>query len=428
MPLMTSDIATLNQTLRAFITLDRQHGETRAGEAHGFTLSVKDNIDVMGFPTTAGARWLKDSQPAQNATVIARLPADVRVVGKANLAELAFGARTFSSTGGQCLNPWNADHSPGGSSGGSAVSVAAGLCRASLGTDTGGSVRVPAAFNGLCGLRPTFGRISNAGVLPVSVFHDTVGPMAFTIADVARLYEAIAGYDPLDPHSVDRPVEPVTPDLNAGIQGLRIGIPRNHYFDNADDDVASAVMEAAKVLEQAGAELIDITIPAISDVNDALSQLLFAEMWGRFRTRLEAEPESIDADISARIRLGEQVSGADYAAAMMCKAHFRQGLRSVYRSVDVLLSPTSPRPAPALRDGQDMARAVRTMTQNTYMAALASTPALTLPCGLTRGGLPIGLQIEAPWWKEALLLRTGQQFQSSTSFHTMRPNSPETSP
>ncbi|NYT65366.1 amidase [Alcaligenaceae bacterium] len=412
----------MNQILRAFIFLDEHYGSTPLAAARGFTLSVKDNIDVVGFPASAGASWLQQSLPTQHATAIARLPANVKIVGKANLAELAFGARTFSSVGGQCINPWNTEHSPGGSSGGSAVSIAANLCRASLGTDTGGSIRVPAAFNNICGLRPTFGRISNTGVLPVSEYHDTIGPMAKTVTDVAWLYEAIAGYDPLDPHSVNTPVEPVLSRLTHGVQGLRIGIPKNYYFDNANQDVVTAVMAAATTLEQAGATLIDVSIPAIDDVSQCLSQILFAEMWGRFRERLETAPNTMDPSIAARIRLGEHVSGSDYATAMACKARFKHGLQSIYGMVDVLLSPTSPHPAPSLDDGKNMAEAVRSMTRNTYMASMASTPALSIPCGFTHDGLPIGLQLEAAWWQEALLLRAGFAFQDKTAFHKAEPN------
>jgi len=392
------------------------------GLLHGITLAVKDNIDTAGVATTAGAAFLRDRIPNADAPVVERLRrAGAVIIGKANMAEVAFGSRSFSAVGGQCRNPWNPDHSPGGSSGGSAVSVAAGMCTGSLGTDTGGSVRLPACFNGVSGLRPTSGRVPNRGVLPVSESNDTVGPLARRVQDVARIFAVIAGYDPGDPYSEDVPLDNFLPKLGDGIAGRKIGIPRNHYFTALGPGVGEAVMAAAQVLEAQGAILVDVDGPMAGEAHAQASRSIFSDACFTFHDRLLNDPGSFTPSVYERMRTGLAITGVEYAAAMAFRFRWKRSLRHLFDSIDLLLSPTAPTGAPPIEDGASLLEATKAVTQNTYAGAYASIPGLSLPCGFTPDGLPIGLQLEAAWWQEPLLLQAGVAYQAATGFHLEEP-------
>ncbi|CAM4007915.1 Glutamyl-tRNA(Gln) amidotransferase subunit A [Bordetella tumbae] len=404
---------------------DRADRAQAAGESlgllHGMTISVKDNIDTAGVNTTAGAAFLADNVPTADAPVVERLRrAGAVIVGKANMAELAFGSRSFSATGGQCRNPWNVDRIPGGSSGGSAAGVAAEFCTGSLGTDTGGSVRLPACYNGVSGLRPTHGRVPIRGVVPVSEHNDTVGPIARRVSDVARIFAVIAGYDPLDPTTVDHPVGNFLPHLNAGIAGRRIGIPRQHYFDGLEPGVGEAVMAAAKQLEACGATLVDVDVPLASQAHVHHTNMVFSDVCSVFHERLTKQPETITASVVERMSNGLRVTGVQYAEAASFRLVWRRTLAALFADVDILLSPTAPWTAPVIDDGASLLEATKASTRNTYAGALASIPGLSVPCGLTAAGMPIGLQLEAAWWNEPMLLQAGVAYQQRTDFHLLR--------
>ncbi len=242
---------------------DRAAAEGRwLGLLHGMPIALKDNIETAGVRTTSGAAYLADHIPNSDAPVVGRLKAQGAVlIGKANMQELAWGIVSTNPVTGQCRNPWNPERIPGGSSGGSGAVVAAEMAEGALGTDTGGSVRIPASMTGVAGLRPTHGRISIRGITPVSVAHDTVGPMARTVADVARIFAALAAYDPLDPVSRDLPLDNFLPRLDDRIEGVRVGLARNFFFEEIDGEVDAAVRAAAGTLESLGARLIDIALP-----------------------------------------------------------------------------------------------------------------------------------------------------------------------
>src|SRR5690625_1859706 len=260
-----------NNRLRALITVPevatvnaQYERSIRGGRKllQSLTVSLKDNIDTDFAPTTAGAAFWRDRQPKHNAVVVQRLlEAGALMMGKANLTELAWGVRSYSAVGGQCLNPLDENRIAGGSSGGSAAAVAAGFCDASLGTDTGGSTRIPAAFCGLYGLRPTYGALPNTGVLPLSSSHDTVGIVARSVDAVARIFTALAGYCPQDPASRRQPPAPVWPGLQDGVAGLRIGIPENYYFAYCTEEISQQVMQTARALQEQGATLVSIDLP-----------------------------------------------------------------------------------------------------------------------------------------------------------------------
>ena len=276
-------------------TCDRAAAEGRwLGLLHGMPIALKDNIETAGVRTTSGAAYLADHIPNRDAPVVGRLKAQGAVlIGKANMQELAFGVVSTNPVIGQCRNPWNPDHIPGGSSGGSGATVAAEMAHGSLGTDTGGSVRIPASMTGIAGLRPTHGRISIRGITPVSVAHDTVGPMARTVADVARLFAALAAYDPLDPVSRDLPLENFLPRLDDGIEGVRVGLARNFYFEGVDGAVEAAVRAAARTLEALGARLTDITLPGAETAQRWTTVMAYADACAYHKDRLDAGPGAL---------------------------------------------------------------------------------------------------------------------------------------
>ena len=344
------------------------------------------------------------------------------LIGKANMQELAFGVVTTNPVFGQCRNPWNPDHIPGGTSGGSGASVAAEMCQGSLGTDTGGSVRIPASMTGVAGLRPTHGRISIRGVTPVSVANDTIGPMAREVTDIARLFAALSGYDPKDPVSADVPLENFLPRLSDGIKGIRIGIAHHFHFQRLHPEVEQKVLDTIPVFERLGAEIREITLPGAELAQDWNIKQIYGDICHYFQERLDKEPGSFSPRVLARIKLGVDFSAVDYAEAMRGKEVWRQTLKHVFQDeVDIILAPTVPMPPPAITGEENLHEATRDAARFTYGSALSSHPGLSIPCGFTSEGLPIGVMLEAGWWNEPLLLRAGTAYQSVTDWHQRRP-------
>ena len=402
---------------------DRAAAEGRwLGLLHGMPVALKDNIETAGVRTTSGAAYLADHIPNRDAPVVGRLKAQGAVlVGKANMQELAWGVVSTNPVTGQCRNPWNPEHIPGGSSGGSGAAVAAGMAHASLGTDTGGSVRIPASMTGIAGLRPTHGRISIRGITPVSVAHDTVGPMARSVADVARLFAVLAAYDPLDHVSRALPLDNFLPRLGDGIEGVRIGLARNFFFDGLDGEVEAAVRAGAGTLESLGARLVDVTLPGAETAQRWTTIMAYADACAYHRERLDAGPGALSQAVYERMIMGRDFSAVDYAQAMRGREAWRRALAEMFETVDLLLAPTTPRPAPPIADDRSLHRATQDATRFTYGGALASIPGLSVPCGFSAGGLPIGMMLEAAWGAEPLLLRVGHAYQQATDWHRRRP-------
>lgn len=427
-------IEALNPALNAMITTtaeaareaadacDRAAAEGRwLGLLHGLPIALKDNIETAGVCTTSGAAYLADHIPNRDAPVVARLKAQGAVLtGKANLQELAWGVVSTNPVAGQCRNPWNPARISGGSSGGSGAAVAAGMAEAALGTDTGGSVRIPAAMTGIAGLRPTHGRISTRGITPVSVAHDTVGPMARRVADVARLFAALAAYDSLDPVSRDLPLGNFLPTLGDGIAGVRVGLPRNFFFEDVDAEVEAAVREGARALESLGARLVEVTLAGAETAQRWTTVMAYADACAYHRERLDAGPGAISRPVYERMILGRDFGAVDYAEAMRGREAWRRTLAEAFETVDVLLAPTTPRPAPPIADDRSLHRATQEATRFTYGGALASIPGLSVPCGFSADGLPIGMMLEAAWGAEPLLLRAGHAYQTATDWHLRR--------
>ena len=394
------------------------------GLLHGVTIAVKDNIDTAGIETTCGSNFFKGRVPNSDAPVVSRLKqAGAVIVGKATLHEVAFGVRSHNAVIGQCRNPYDLNRIPGGSSGGSGVAVATGMVDAALGTDTGGSVRIPSCINGITGLRPTTGRVPNTGCLPVSDSHDTIGPMARSALDVARLFAVMAGYDDSDPTSVDQPLENFLPTMGDGIAGLRIGVPRAYYYDALDPEVGAAVEAALREFEKLGATLVDIELADAADMLGHAAVMIYSDACQLHAERLE-EPDKWGQQTIERMRLALDYTSRDYARAMRARETWRRTLARAFRDIDIIAVPTLPHLPPPIEDDRSLYEATLRVAANTYAGAFGALPGLSIPCGASSSGLPIGLLLEGPWWQEPRLLRAGHAYQQVTEWHLRRPTLP----
>ncbi|MGD9806136.1 MAG: amidase [Hyphomicrobiaceae bacterium] len=395
------------------------------GLLHGATIAVKDNIDTAGTKTTMASKWFADNVPNRDAPVVARMrKAGAVLTQKVTLHEFAFGVRSMSALIGQCKNPWDTSRIPGGSSGGSGVAVATGMADMALGTDTGGSVRIPAAINGITGLRPTSGRVPNAGCFPVSAAHDTIGPMARSALDCARLFAIIAGYDADDPTSRDQPLENFLPTLGDGIEGVKIGVVRNYYFDNTPSDRGAAIEAAIAQLEKLGAKVSDISIPDADRIQDQCAVMVYCDACDVHRDRIK-DPSKWAPQTIERLKLGLDWTGVDYAASVRAKEAWMRTLAKTFDQVDVLLTPTIPIDPPSHVEERSLWAATKAVAQNTYNGAFGHLPGISVPCGFSAAGFPVGMQLEAAWWKEPLLLRIAHAYQQATDWHTRKPALPK---
>lgn len=402
---------------------DRAAADGRSlGLLHGIPIVVKDNIDTAGLRTTYGSLYFANHVPTADAAVVEHLrQAGAVIVGKSTLHEFAFGTRSTSPVVGQCRNPWDESRIPGGSSGGSAVALATGMCDMALGSDTGASIRLPAALTGVCGLRPTVGRVSSRGTFPVSPLSDVVGPMACTVEEVALLFAVIAGYDPRDPHSEQQELPNFLPALNSGIAGMRIGRPRNHYFEDVSSPVGTALEAALRTLSDLGALIVDIDVPDAEQIPDAHSVILGCDARDVHADRLGSNDTLWDPQTLERMQRGARYSGADYAHAMRIRERWSLTLRQVFATVDLIVSPTTPTVAPPVDDSRSLFESTRALTKNNVVGSFAQIPGLSVPCGFSPEGLPIGIQFEAARWNEPLILRAGYAFQSATDWQRHPP-------
>jgi aspartyl-tRNA(Asn)/glutamyl-tRNA(Gln) amidotransferase subunit A len=397
-----------------------EHGRL-LGPLHGLPVALKDNIATAGVQTTIGSKFFADHIPDEDAEVARRLrEAGAVLIGKAALHEFAYGATTQNRHYGPCRNPWDLARIPGGSSGGSGAAVAAGMTAAALGTDTGGSVRIPAALNGVSAIRPTFGRVSNRGVFPITWTFDTVGPMARAVTDLAPLLSVISGFDADDPGSVDVPREEFARELERGVEGLRFGVPRNFFFDGVDHEIVTAVRRAGDVFDHLGAEVKEIEVRGAEATHEQTTQIIWAEAHAIHRSRLEKSPELFGGDVHRRLLLGQGVSGADYAECRQRVREWRRDVERLFGAVDIVLSPTTGIVAPLAEESETI-ETTRQLTQLTYAWSLAALPALAIPCGFSANGLPIGLQLAAARWHEGVLLRAGAAYQRETNWHVREP-------
>jgi aspartyl-tRNA(Asn)/glutamyl-tRNA(Gln) amidotransferase subunit A len=430
-----AQIEKLNPALNAFITVTTEsamrqarqaEGEILRGEdrgpLHGIPLGLKDIIDTAGTRTTAASALFKDRVPTQDAEVVERLrSAGAVFLGKQNLHEFAYGGSSMISYYGEIHNPWNPAHIAGGSSGGSAAAVAAGLGFGAIGTDTAGSVREPAAQCGVVGIKPTFGRVSTRGVIPLSSSLDHVGPIARTVSDVAVLLQAIAGFDPEDKKSSDIPVPDYLAALQVETKKLRIGIPRKFFYEDLDSEVAAGVELALALLKNLGCDIREVCleIPTDRTLQAAESYALHHEFVGK-------NPELYQPETLRRIRSGENVSEAQLEAARQDLTKARSEIQNVFSNLDFLVTPAVPIPAPQLaelKQNPDLLRPRElVLLRNTRPFNVWGLPAISVPCGFTSAGLPIGLQIAGPPWSEAAILQLAYTYEQATDWHKREPN------
>ncbi|GAB4140617.1 MAG: Asp-tRNA(Asn)/Glu-tRNA(Gln) amidotransferase subunit GatA [Planctomycetaceae bacterium] len=426
--------------------IDEKRKTGNVGPLAGIPVAVKDVLCTKDVSTSCASRMLENFRPPYDAHVIERLKqADAIVLGKVNMDEFAMGSSTENSAFMTTCNPWDLERSPGGSSGGSAAVIAAEMAPLSLGTDTGGSIRQPAAFCGVVGMKPTYGRVSRYGLVAFASSLDQVGPLSNDVFGAAALLEAIAGHDCRDSTSVDRSVPQYTARLNEPLEGLRIGIVPEHFSEGLDTEVAEAVREAIKVYESLGAHISEISLPhsryavatyyliAPSEASSNLARydgVHYGHRAEQFENMIDmyatSRAEGFGDEVKRRIMLGTYALSAGYKDAYYLKALkvrrlISEDFQSAFKSVDVIASPVTPTPAFKLGEFTDDPLAMYLADAYTISANLAGLPGISLPAGESSSGLPIGLQLLAPPFEEERLFRTAAMFERETDWHCRRP-------
>lgn len=431
-------IGVLNPALNALITVTGESALAEARQAeseimkgeyrgpmHGIPIALKDLVYTAGVRTTCGSRILADFVPEFDATIVKKLKeAGAISVGKAAMHEFAYGITNENPHYGVTRNPWNTQHVSGGSSGGSAVAVASGMCFAAIGTDTGGSIRIPGSFCGVAGLKPTFGRLSCYGVYPLGPTLDHVGPMARSVVDVGILYQTLAGYDREDGYSEDHTAGEIT--LKKSLHGLRIGMP-NHYFEqHVQPDVLNAFHRVPTILEELGASISTAILPDMARLTEVSRNALLAEGYAIHAQHLAERPDDLGADVRLNIERGKAIQASAYIHGQLERNRFRIAFEKLFDDFDVLITPATPLTAfpigtqnVSLRPQSEDARTAATRFTRCFNAT--GHPALSVCCGFDAAGLPIGLQIVGRYWDEATVLLAGFAYEQATDWHLRRP-------
>ena len=416
----------LNPTINAFITLlppDSNRVNAPASAAlPGIPVAVKDLYETAGIRTTSGTTFFKDFVPERDAAAVERLKAAGAVIsGKANTHEIALGLTGINPHYGAVHNPWDLQRITGGSSSGSAAAVASGMCLAATGTDTGGSIRIPSSLCGVVGLKPTYGRVSVRGILPLSWNLDHAGPLTKTVRDAAIMLGVLAEYDELDPVSVNIPVDDYLSNIEAGVKGWRVAFLDSEFSRDSDPEVFTAVQEAGRVFENLGARLEKVELNILRDAAMANGMLVQSDGAAFHRERLKENPMGFGEDVRQRLQNGASLSSSDYAHAHRIQVEMRRRMELFFQDFDILLLPTTPITAGLIMSNNAFERA-RPLTRFTAPFNLTGLPALSLPCGFASNGMPIGLQIVAPHWSEKQLLQAGHAYEQATEWHLHRPN------
>ena len=445
------DAERLNETLNSFLTIDRDYALRRAaeiendsgsssgnGNLNGFSIAVKDNICTNWTQSSCGSLILGNYRPQYNATVVEKLnAAGAVIVGKTNMDEFAMGSSNENSAFGVVRNPWDTNRVPGGSSGGSAVAVASGVVRASLGSDTGGSIRQPAAFCGVFGIKPTYGRVSRFGLVAFGSSLDQIGVFGQTAKDVAEVLEIIAGRDKYDATTADVPVPDYSAGLEKDVKGLKIGVPRALFGEGLDAEVWDSVNQAIENYRGLGAEIVDVELPlvkygiavyyiiATAEASSNLARFdgvrygLRAEEAGGLREMyFKTREEGFGVEVKRRIMLGTYVLSSGYYDAYYAKAQkvrtlLKQDFQIAFAECDAIITPTSPTVAFSIGEKSDDPLAMYLNDVYTVSANLAGIPGISVPCGLSKDGLPIGLQLLGNNWSESLLLNLSHAYEKS---------------
>jgi len=421
-----------NPKVNAFITVTREAALTQAraldaerragrdrGPLHGIPIALKDNIDTASVRTTAASAVFDDRVPAEDAEVTRRLAsAGAILIGKTNLHEFAFGGTSATSYYGPVRNPWALARNPGGSSGGSAAAVATDLCYGALGTDTGGSIRTPASYCGVVGLKPTYGLVSIRGIIPLTLSLDHCGPIARSVADAAMLLNALAGYDRLDIASVEHPAEDYVAALKQPVGDLRIGVARVPFFDLLDADVSKAVDEALRTIAKLTKTMTDATLPSTRDIGVAAETFAYhEETYGRMAGRYMIPTRRA-------LQNGGNAKAGEYIRAHWRLELLRRTIDDAFKNVDLVVLPTrrrTPRTVDASikREETDVPR--NPELENTGAFNIYGIPAISIPCGFTAAGLPVGLMIAGPRFSEGKVLALAHAFEQATAFHSKKP-------
>jgi aspartyl-tRNA(Asn)/glutamyl-tRNA(Gln) amidotransferase subunit A len=391
---------------------------------YGIPICLKDNFWTKGVRTTAGSKILGDFVPDADSDVAIRLAqAGAILLGKANMHEFAYGITSENPHFGSVHNPWARDRISGGSSGGSAAAVATGMAFASVGTDTGGSIRIPAALCGIVGLKPTFGLVSVAGTVPLCESMDHAGPLARSVADACIMFEAIAG---AYPRGVARPNHRRL--RRKGRKRFRLGWPEQYYFERVDGGVRTAIDAAVKTLEQLGARIERVSLPHLHESVEASTNVGLAEATSFHESQgyYPARASDYGEDVRGRLEAGTKVRAADYLHALTVKRMLRRDFDNTFERVDAILAPTSPIPAPRLGENEVEIGAEKAAVRGLLVGAsrpanFTGHPALAVPCGFTQAGLPVGLQLIGPRWGEAGLLAIAKAYEEVTPWHTRHP-------
>ncbi len=429
-------IEAVDGRLNSYVTRlpERALGQARAAEAeilrgryrgplHGIPIGLKDLYDTAGIRTTAMSRVTPDRVPEEDATTVAKLnAAGTILLGKLAMHEFALGGPDFTSLFPPARNPWNLDHIPGGSSSGSGASVAAGLCMGALGSDTGGSIRGPASMCSIVGLKPTYGRVSNYGVVPLSWSQDHCGPMTWTVADNALMLQALAGPDPKDPTTAPAPVPDYSAGLKDGIAGMTIGVPRRYFFQPGPEvspETLAAIETALKVMAELGATVRDVDLPHVEQARAANQTIMLSEAFAYHEPNLKTRREDYGEMVRDRFLLGGLLSGSDYVQAQRVRGLIKREMAAALREVDVLATPTSPQPAPALEGYSGGA----TLTGPSFTGPFNASgiPAISIPGGFSADGRPIGLQIAGKPFDEATVLRVAYSYEQAARWFERRP-------
>jgi len=433
-------IEQLNPKLNAFITVtadsalaqareaesDIQRGQWK-GPLHGIPVALKDLVDTVGVRTTAASGLFKDRIATQDAEIVRRLKSSGAVLlGKLNMHEFAYGGSSLISYFGAVRNPWDSAYNPGGSSGGSAAAVVAELCYGAIGSDTGGSIRMPAAYCGIVGLKPTYGRVSTRGVIPLAWSLDHMGPMTRTAMDAALMLHVIAGYDPEDTNSTDTPVQDYAAGLESKTSSLRIGIPRAHFYEGLHPEIQSAMDTALSVLERLTSSQHEIEIPAAHEMALTALLILKAEAYAYHREYVTKSPDLYQPETLKRIRAGAEISAAEYVNARRQLDQSRRATSKIFDTLDLVVTPTTPIPPLTVSEllaDPDQIRAKEVLAApNTRPFNLLGLPTVSIPCGFTSKGLPMGMQISGPPGGEATVLRLAHAYEQATEWHKRRPH------
>lgn len=424
----------LQDKYRSFITITPDLARKQAADVQirlkageklplaGVPFAVKDLMHVTGYATTCGSKVLRDTRSTSDASVVRKLVQSGAVlIGKLNMHEFAFGFSGENPHYGDCKNPWDVTRMPGGSSSGSGVAVATGICPLTLGSDTGGSIRMPSALCNLVGLKPTYGRVSRAGVLPLSWSMDHVGPMARTVEEVAVALRIMAGRDPEDDSASDKPVPDYSADLQGRVKGLKIGVQHAWFGESLEPAVAEAFTRALDKLKALGAQIVEVNLPHLSEVVGAHRAIIFSEASSYHRPLLEKQAADYGESIRPLLQTGLFLTAVEYLHAQRVRRIVRGAWKPVFQQIDALATPTVPLLAP--KWGQQVAKLpggekpmVRAVLDFTLPFNLSGHPAVSIPCGFAEGQ-PIGLQLVGNPFAEGTILRIAHQYQLDTSWH-----------